>query len=403
METKQEKWPLPTFKLTEKQINPQPTYQRSSVWKTSQKQMLIDSVIRGIDIPKIYLRQLKNNPTFKYEIIDGQQRMRTIWEFMDDKFALSAETSDVAIDSKIVELSEKKYSEIPAEVNIDRIQKYSLDVIIIKEATEDEIADLFYRLNNGTPLSPAEVRNSMPGIVVDTVRRISMHKFFTKVNFSNQRFAHNQVCAMMLLLELKGITDLRDRELTKMYSDYSKYIPTSAVDNLETTLKTLDKVFQTKSKMLNRVPTINIYILISYLHKTHKITDSFFNEFYDWYLETEPKRLKDPEYKLYMMSSANSINSIENRMRIIIYQFYERFTQFSIIKLDPHRIFSDTQKINLYSKYKGICQKCLKNVSETNWHADHIMPWIKGGKTEEINGQVLCIKCNLSKKDRLWT
>ncbi|MCK5180413.1 MAG: DUF262 domain-containing protein [Candidatus Pacebacteria bacterium] len=85
METKQENWPLLSFKEYEKDINLTPTYQRSSVWKPEQKQMLIDSILRKIDIPKIYLRETKNKD-YQYEIIDGQQRMRAIWDFLKNDF-----------------------------------------------------------------------------------------------------------------------------------------------------------------------------------------------------------------------------------------------------------------------------------------------------------------------------
>jgi uncharacterized protein with ParB-like and HNH nuclease domain len=55
METKKEHWPLLSFKEYEKDINPNPTYQRSAVWKPNQKRLLIDSILRKIDIPKLYL------------------------------------------------------------------------------------------------------------------------------------------------------------------------------------------------------------------------------------------------------------------------------------------------------------------------------------------------------------
>lgn len=77
METNQKPWALLTFKELIKQIDPNPTYQRSSVWKTPQKQLLIDSILRDFDIPKFYLR-VNNSSKFKYEIIDGQQRIRAL-------------------------------------------------------------------------------------------------------------------------------------------------------------------------------------------------------------------------------------------------------------------------------------------------------------------------------------
>ena len=91
METKQEHWPLLTLKEYEKDIDPNPIYQRSEVWKPNQKQLLIDSVLRQIDVPKLYLRKFPTSSRFKYEIIDGQQRMRTFWDFLNDGFSRRGE------------------------------------------------------------------------------------------------------------------------------------------------------------------------------------------------------------------------------------------------------------------------------------------------------------------------
>ncbi len=184
METKQENWALWSFKEYEKDINPTPTYQRSSVWKLEQKQMLIDSILRKIDIPKIYLREVKNT-YYQYEIIDGQQRMRAIWDFLKDELSLSEEAEQILVKGKLHEVSEKLYKELDPSVVTERVHKYSLNIVIIYDANEDEIADLFYRLNNGTPLTPAEVRNAMPGRMKETIRELAKHPFFKKVSFAN--------------------------------------------------------------------------------------------------------------------------------------------------------------------------------------------------------------------------
>lgn len=177
MEAKQETWPLLTFKDYEKDVNPRPIYQRGSVWKQEQKNLLMDSVLRKIDIPKIYLRELASGK-YKYEIIDGQQRMRTFWDFLNDRFPLDDEADDILMNGKQYALAGCTYSELHHELKIERIHKCALNVVIVSKATEDEIADLFYRLNNGTPLSSAEVRNAMPGEMTKLVRDIAKHPFF---------------------------------------------------------------------------------------------------------------------------------------------------------------------------------------------------------------------------------
>ena len=54
-------------------------YQREDgIWSSEDKKHLIDTIIKDLDIPKIYLRQVADK---KFEIVDGQQRIKTIWAF----------------------------------------------------------------------------------------------------------------------------------------------------------------------------------------------------------------------------------------------------------------------------------------------------------------------------------
>jgi hypothetical protein len=401
METKIEHWPLLTFKEYENDINPNPTYQRSAVWKPDQKQLLIDSILRKIDIPKLYLRETNSNG-FTYEIIDGQQRMRTLWEFLASKFPLSQEAEGVLIGDKLFDVADFTYDQLPSKLRVERIHKYTLDVVIIQQATEDEIADLFFRLNNGTPLKPAEVRNAMPGEMTKAIRELARHTFFSKVSFGNHRYAHDQVAAQMMMVELSGgPSDIPDRLLSKMYADYQKKVP-KAAERMTQVLDIINKLFPSKSRLLNRAESVNVYLLISFLLSSTKLTKTFYTDFLAWYQQSEAKRLRDSEYKLYMTSALNSRRSIEERFKIVLVDFFTSFSTMATIQLDPKRIFDNDQKIQLYARDQQRCQSCKKTVGEFDWHADHIVAWIHGGKTTLENGQVLCAKCNLRKKDRLW-
>lgn len=402
MNINQNNWSLLSFKEFEKDINPNPTYQRSEVWDLDQKQLLIDSILRNIDIPKIYLREIKNGE-YQYEVIDGQQRMRAIWDFLNNLLPLSGEAEEIEIRGKIYEASEKLYEELESTIKTDRIHRYNLNVVIVSDATEDEIADLFYRLNNGKPLNPAEVRNSMPGKMTVAIRELSKHSFFAKTTFNNTRFAYDQICAQMMMLELNtGLASTTDRTLSKMYDNYKNLVPPKAVENLKKTLDVLDKIFPEKSRLLNKAQTINLYLVVSYLLRTTTFAKKFQKSFLDWYLETEPGRQKYDEYKLYMKNATNSRSSIEGRFKMLILNLYERFEDIEIIGLDSKRSFDEREKTQIFARDKGFCRICSKKVTEHSWHADHIKPWIKGGKTEISNGQLLCIRCNLQKKDKLW-
>lgn len=63
------------------------------------------------------------------------------------------------------------------------------------------------------------------------------------------------------------------------------------------------------------------------------------------------------------------------------------------------REFTESQKRTAYEKQKGICKKCGKYFEFENMEADHITPWIKGGKTIPENCQMLCLDCNRRKSD----
>ena len=78
-------WELNKLFNYKDQIDPKPQYQRGPVWKLPKKQLLIDSIINRYDIPKIYLRYVGDKSPYKYEVADGQQRLRSIWEFFNDE------------------------------------------------------------------------------------------------------------------------------------------------------------------------------------------------------------------------------------------------------------------------------------------------------------------------------
>jgi Protein of unknown function DUF262 len=144
-------------------IDPKPQYQRGSVWTRKQKQLLLDSIFRGMDIPKLYLRSLTaspdgKEPEYEFEVVDGQQRLRAIWEFFDGDYALSKDV-ELSVDGH--DLRGLKYDKLPSEAWM-ALARYPLSVVEL-EATDEEVEEMFVRLQNGTTLRAAEVRNAMPG------------------------------------------------------------------------------------------------------------------------------------------------------------------------------------------------------------------------------------------------
>ena len=87
MEIELKTWNINELCRLELKINKQPEYQRGEVWSDNKKKLLIDSLLRGVDIPKIYLREVEND-AYEYEVADGQQRLSAIWSFKSNGLRL---------------------------------------------------------------------------------------------------------------------------------------------------------------------------------------------------------------------------------------------------------------------------------------------------------------------------
>lgn len=80
MEIGKKPWPILSVCGFNNRIDTNPDFQRPAVWSLGQKQLLVDTILRGYDIPKLYWRKVSKIPE-KYEVVDGQQRLRTILSF----------------------------------------------------------------------------------------------------------------------------------------------------------------------------------------------------------------------------------------------------------------------------------------------------------------------------------
>ncbi len=67
-----------------------PDWQREEVWSESKRRELIDTILRGWKLPKFYFLKTQDSPE-EFEVVDGQQRLTTIWAFFDDDLELTAD------------------------------------------------------------------------------------------------------------------------------------------------------------------------------------------------------------------------------------------------------------------------------------------------------------------------
>ncbi len=219
------------------EIKLDPPYQRmGDVWPLEKRQLLIDSILNDYDIPKIYFhiydRDEKTKTGISYSVIDGRQRLETIWKFIQGSFTLSDDFEYQR--DPYIKLSGLSYEDIAKEYPRIRIQFDSFVLPIVGVSTDDEdlIEDMFSRLNEAVPLNAAEKRNALGGAAVHAIRDIAQHELFlNKVKFKNNRYQHMEVAGRMLLTEHSLATTNKLVDTKKAYLD--SFVKKNQIENEE--------------------------------------------------------------------------------------------------------------------------------------------------------------------------
>lgn len=216
MKIKLVKWKVKTLNAKIDIINPAPQYQRTSVWSLSKKRLLIDSMLRGYDLPKFYLRATPFDPFYEYEVTDGQQRIRSITEFMsngNDRYSLDKviingiNTHNLTFDT----LAAFKES----------FENFELSIAIIEDSTPEEIRSLFARLQMGAQLNQVELRHALAsniGAAIFSV--VETHPFFKNCKILNTRFKHQDYLDHAITIAYnEAKSDVKAKNIEKIYKD----------------------------------------------------------------------------------------------------------------------------------------------------------------------------------------
>ncbi|MFN7180012.1 DUF262 domain-containing protein [Hyphomonas sp.] len=187
-------------------IDRAPDYQRpGGIWNIKKKQLFIDSLLNGYDVPKMYFHQLSGkhaHEQYRYSIIDGRQRVEAILEFVDGRFPLS-DDFQLMWDDKI-QAAGKTFDELQKDHPrlLIKFQSRSLAIQVVTAEDLDFIEDMFSRLNEAVPLNSAEKRNAFGGPSPTTIRALASHAFFkNKVRVSSSRYRHFDLATKMLYQE----------------------------------------------------------------------------------------------------------------------------------------------------------------------------------------------------------
>lgn len=147
--------------------------QRGLVWDDKRNSLLIHSMVEGYPIPPFYAA--KNNGV--YDFLDGKQRSNAILKFIRGDYALTDLPSVTLEDGTEIDISGMNFEELPEEIK-DTILSYSLTVYYFEDITDDQITEIFARLNNGKPLTAIELTR-VKAKSIETIRELGKHELFS--------------------------------------------------------------------------------------------------------------------------------------------------------------------------------------------------------------------------------
>ena len=456
----QKDFPIRDFHDYKDEFVTRPPYQRKNVWSRKKQQDLLDSMFRRFYIPRIVIREvrLSEDRTIN-EVIDGQQRIITAQNFLDNELILPKSLADIHPD-----LPGKTYKKLPADVRrfVDRELVYTADVVKnidnSRNPEHQRIAtEIFWRLQQGESLTFMEIAHSRLSSLsrnflvkyaddqtfdFESYKPIDdnpyKHRFFEVITRNNDRMQHLALLARLLILEENwqesgGPSDIRDQQIMEYIDRYQKddgignysFENSSHAKRVLSLLTKFYKVFKDDPMVDENGGMrefnieyfiISIYLLLRHIETYYvfdKKEEKLFRDFVILFHDRWRSERDESDMDILYFSESRQMNGkeISNRDRIIRQAFFEYVIEkgHKLLTKDERRAFNEAERIKIYRRDNGLCQVCLSQgkpetearVSWSEYDADHVIPHSKGGQTLVENAQVLCRYHNQQKSNRM--
>lgn len=351
----------------------QPSYQRGYVWKDDFKDKLIYSIVKTYPTGNISVRVLTNpnDKGAKKEVVDGQQRLTTIKDFVSGEYVIRSEWSkkiitvikdfyesvgvqDDRVDKLVKKLSNKgnpklKYEDLPVVIQ-GNIQTYPIPMTYIANATDEQVREYFRFLQNQERLRAGEIINSMPAT--------NLEVFISNITNKNQfldivGFADNRAEFDKIFYSIIGLYDskLQFGSTDKAIQEYSAKAntPTIGLNNTERMVKQINGIHKiatynndgelkickiiegTRKRFLKYLLLLSGLGYVDFctdterkLRKLKAIDDKlspFFsakaNAIENEFVGYKPEVIEEMRYIALLTKGGHSLARVENRMKIL--------------------------------------------------------------------------------------
>ena len=215
-----------------------PQFQRGDIWTSSAQSYFIDTLLRGLPVPSIYIRIVTDpeTKTSYREVVDGQQRLTTIVKFIDGRLTL---------DKRSKEFEGKTYDTLDEDDQASFLA-YQMSVEQLFGANDDTVLDIFHRINAyGLSLNRQELRHgkfqggryegTFRWAVIKAAERweILWSRYRVVTVRNRVRLLHHELVAQLLGVILDGVTDGGQPKIDKLYERYDARVPDGAEDRFD--------------------------------------------------------------------------------------------------------------------------------------------------------------------------
>lgn len=312
-----------------------PIQRQSSQWTNEQQSLLIHSMLDNFPVPSVYIHKTesvevdaKGRHSYGYSVLDGKQRMTTVFSYIDGEYALADDTPNVTIEDTVYEIAGKYFDDLDEDVQ-QEILRFKFNIQAFEDVTDDVIEEIFFRLNNSTPLTKPQKAKPLMGVGNSIfINEILENRFFKeKCNFTKRQLTQSaDLCTLlqgMMLLDNR----YRDYDFPNISDDeamvYSKWINGNYPDECRCKVKKivafLDNIFYQKEKNLRK---INIPILFLMADKALSLSISGTN-FRRWFYDFFEKHKE--EYGQYCSSGSIKKEKTLGRIEVMERYFDEYF------------------------------------------------------------------------------
>ncbi len=224
-----------------------PLQRQSGQWNKLMMSKLIDSAIRFYPI---YPALVEDNGDGTFGVIDGKQRLTIFTSYANNEFALHKALLPIEIDGTLYEIAGKKYDNLDDAVR-DRFNAREIQLYIMKNATEEDIREIFARINSSKGLSNTQKRTTIENEeLANIIFELKSHPVFEKLTTTTQRKKDEDkdiIRQVLMLTEASKDYDFgsfRNEDINKFLESYNKQINHEKIEIIKQALDKLNESFE---------------------------------------------------------------------------------------------------------------------------------------------------------------